>query len=170
MERLFEVIHRLKAKGVSILYVSHHLDEVFELADRVTVLRDGRRIATRPGHGLDHDGLVELIVGHRLEEHTSRPRPANRRRAVLSVRGLRGDTVRELDLDVGQGEIVGLAGITGSGREDVLALIAGQIPREDGDVWIDDEPIPNYDPHHGDRRRCRLRPGRARRARHGRAR
>ena len=71
VRRLFEVIHRLKAKGVSILYVSHHLDEVFELADRVTVFRDGRRVATRPVKGLDHDGLIELIVGHRLETHTA---------------------------------------------------------------------------------------------------
>ena len=65
---------------------------------------------------------------------------------MLSVRGLRGDTVEELDLDVCHGEIVGLAGITGSGREDVIPLVAGQIPREDGDVWIDAESIANYDP------------------------
>ena len=148
VRRLFEVIHRLKAKGVSILYVSHHLDEVFELADRVTVLRDGRLVATRPVKGLDHDGLIELIVGHRLEAHTA-TEASTSGKPVLSVRGLKGDTVHELDLDVCHGEIVGLAGITGSGREDVIPLIAGQIPREDGDVWIDSASISNYDPHGG---------------------
>jgi ribose transport system ATP-binding protein len=144
--RLFEVIHRLKARGVSILYVSHHLDEVFELADRVTVLRDGRRIETVPVRELDHDGLIELIVGHRLETATATEASASGA-AALQVRALKGDTVEHLDLDVRPGEIVGLAGITGSGREDVLALIAGQMPRDDGDVWIDSEPIPNYQPH-----------------------
>jgi ribose transport system ATP-binding protein len=148
VHRLFEVIHRLKAKGVSILYVSHHLDEVFELADKVTILRDGRLVATRPVKGLDHDGLIELIVGHRLETHSATEASMSAR-AVLSVHDLRGDTVEHLDLDVHEGEIVGLAGITGSGREDVIPLIAGQIPREDGDVWIDTEPIGNYDPHGG---------------------
>jgi ribose transport system ATP-binding protein len=145
--RLFEVIHRLKARGISILYVSHHLDEVFELADRVTVLRDGRRIATVPVSGLDHGGLVELIVGHRLETHSATEAASMTGQPVLSVRGLKGDTVQGIDLDVHPGEIVGLAGITGSGREDVLALIAGQIPREDGHVWIDRRPVPNYQPH-----------------------
>ena len=67
MRRLFEVIHRLRERGVSILYVSHHLDEVFELADRVTVLRDGVRKATVPVSELDHGGLVELMVGHRID-------------------------------------------------------------------------------------------------------
>ncbi len=145
--RLFEVIHRLKAKGISILYVSHHLDEVFELADRVTVLRDGRQIATVPVSGLDHAGLVELIVGHRLDTHTATEAASMTGQPVLAVRGLKGDTLQGINLDVHPGEIVGLAGITGSGREDVLALIAGQIPRDDGHVWIDRRPLPNYSPH-----------------------
>ena len=70
VHRLFEVIHRLKARGVSIVYVSHHLDEVFELADQVTVLRDGKLAATVPVTELDHLRLVELIVGHHVETTT----------------------------------------------------------------------------------------------------
>jgi ribose transport system ATP-binding protein len=145
VERLFRVIHRLKERGVSILYVSHHLDEVFELADRVTVLRDGQRIATRRVSELDHMSLVELIVGHRIETTTA-VQTSVTGAPLLSVRGLRGGTVRQVDLDVSPGEIVGLAGITGSGREDVLALIAGQIPRDDGEVVLDGTPIENYRP------------------------
>ncbi len=143
--RLFEVIHRLRAKGVSILYVSHHLDEVFELADRVTVLRDARTIASTPVAGLDHDSLVELIVGHRIE-HASASAAALTGVPVLTVRDMHGGNVHGLDLDVYPGEIVGLAGITGSGREHVLDLIAGQVPRDDGDVWIESEAIANYSP------------------------
>jgi ribose transport system ATP-binding protein len=145
VKRLFEVIHRLKERGVSILYVSHHLDEVFELADRVTVLRDGRRVTTVPVRDLDHMGLVELIVGHSIET-TSATETTAHAEALLTVRGLQGGSVHGVDFDVAAGEIVGLAGITGSGREHVLALIAGQIPRADGDVSLDGVPIANYQP------------------------
>ncbi len=93
VHRLFEVIHRLKARGVSIVYVSHHLDEVFELADRVTVLRDGKLAATVPVTELDHLRLVELIVGHHVETTTATEahrQPANH---CVTVRGLHGGSV-----------------------------------------------------------------------------
>jgi ribose transport system ATP-binding protein len=145
VERLFQVIHRLRARGVSILYVSHHLDEVFELADRVTVLRDGRRVDTVPVSELDHTRLVELIVGHHIDSTSASDTPVGIP-PVLSVRNLRGGTVHGIDLDVAPGEIVGLAGITGSGREHVLALLAGQLPRDEGEVMLDQTPIDNFAP------------------------
>lgn len=145
VQRLFEVVHRLKERGVSILYVSHHLDEVFELADRVTVLRDGQRIATVPVGELDHMGLVELIVGHHIETTTATESNVEGP-PLATIRGLSGGTVHGIDLDVYPGEIVGLAGITGSGREHVLGLIAGQLARSDGDVIVDGAVIENYRP------------------------
>jgi ribose transport system ATP-binding protein len=145
VNRLFEVVHRLKQKGVSILYVSHHLDEVFELADRVTVLRDARRIASVPVTELDHQLLIELIVGHRIESSTASEAIANGA-PVVSVRNLHGGTVHGIDLDILPGEIVGLAGITGSGREHLLALIAGQIPSTEGSVVVNNTALSNYDP------------------------
>ncbi len=145
VERLFEVIHRLKSRGVSILYVSHHLDEVFELADRVTVLRDGQRVVTTPVRDLDHARLAELIVGHRVEVTTASEATVGGQ-PLLTVRGLHGSTVRGIDFDVASGEIVGLAGITGSGREHVLGLIAGQVPRDGGDVALATTPLENYRP------------------------
>ncbi len=145
VHRLFEVIHRLKDNGVSILYVSHHLDEVFELADKVTVLRDGKLVATVPVRSLDHLGLVEMIIGHRLETTTA-TEAIEGAEAILDIRGMHGGTVRHLDLTVGRGEIVGIAGITGSGREHVLALIAGQIPRAAGSVVLDGVELANYQP------------------------
>ena len=89
---------------------------------------------------------------------------------MVTIRGLRGGTVHGIDLDIAPGEIVGLAGITGSGREHVLGLIAGQIPRDDGDVVLDGTPIENYQPAPGDASRRRLRSGRAGPARHDRSR
>jgi ribose transport system ATP-binding protein len=145
VRRLFDVIHRLRERGVSILYVSHHLDEVFELADRVSVLRDGVRKATVSVSELDHGGLVELMVGRRIDTALSTDSTVGTTPA-LTVRGLRGRTVNGLDIDVMPGEIVGLAGITGSGREHVLGLIAGQTPREDGDIMLEGKPIANYRP------------------------
>lgn len=145
VQRLFEVIHTLKQRGVSILYVSHHLDEVFELADRVTVLRDGKRIATEAVAGLDHDSLVQLIVGHRIEATTATASQVGDT-PRFTVRDLRGGTVAGIDFDVYPGEVVGVAGITGSGREHVLGLIAGQLPRTDGDVVLDGVRIENHRP------------------------
>src|SRR5262245_59131494 len=104
VERLFEVIHRLKTRGVSILYVSHHLDEVFELADRVTVLRDGERVVTMPVDELDHMRLAELIVGHHIET-TAASEASNVGPPVLTVRGLRGGAVHGFSVTVSSGEI-----------------------------------------------------------------
>lgn len=147
VKRLFEVIHRLKDRGVSILYVSHHLDEVFELADRVTVLRDGNLVTTTEVQQLDHAGLVELIVGRRIDAVTASSKEAGGQ-PLLKVRGMKGRTLEHLDLDVYPGEIVGIAGVTGSGREHVLGLIAGQTARDDGLVVLDGTEIANYDPRH----------------------
>ena len=145
VQRLFEVIHRLKERGVSILYVSHHLDEVFELADRVTVLRDGVKVGTVPVETLDHKGLVELIVGHHIETTSATVNIPNSQ-PLLAVRGMSGGSVTHIDLDVAPGEIVGVAGITGSGREHVLGLIAGQLPRLTGEVSVAGTTIENYAP------------------------
>ncbi|MET0324865.1 MAG: sugar ABC transporter ATP-binding protein [Ilumatobacteraceae bacterium] len=145
VHRLFEVIHRLKARGVSIVYVSHHLDEVFELADQVTVLRDGKLAATVPVTELDHLRLVELIVGHHVETTTASD-PHVSGAPLVTVRGLHGGRIHGLDFDVSAGEILGFAGITGSGREHVVALIAGQLPRDDGEVLVDGAEIANYQP------------------------
>ncbi len=146
VERLFEAIRILKSRGVAILYVSHHLDEVFEIADDVTVFRDGRRVATVATASIDHGGLVELMIGHRLEraDHRSSLGPEGEPR--LEVRALEGGTVRGVDLHVRAGEIVGVAGITGSGREMLVPFITGQLPSDAGEVIVDGASIPNYDP------------------------
>ncbi len=145
VERLFDVIRRLKARGIPILYVSHHLEEVFALADTVTVLRDARRIASVPVATLNHDSLIELIVGHTIDE-TAASQNTREGEPVLHVEALSGGGLHHLDLDVYPGEIVGLAGITGSGRNDVLGLISGQMPRATGDVRVGNDMVANFRP------------------------
>jgi ribose transport system ATP-binding protein len=147
VEHLFEAIRRLKARGVAILYVSHHLDEVFEIADEVTVLRDGRRVTTMAVAELDHDRLIELMIGHKVVQGRSALHPNPAGTVVLQARALRGGNIAHVDLDVRAGEVVGIAGITGSGREHVVPLISGQQPSSDGEVWVNGRAVDNYSPH-----------------------
>ena len=148
VQRLFAAVRRLKERGVSILYVSHHLDEVFEIADEVTILRDGVRVTTTSIGDLDHERLIELMIGHRLERVVQSSRERTGAPGGLMVTGLSGGTVAGVDLHVEPGEIVGVAGIMGSGREMLVPLITGQIPSDDGSVVVGDTAIDNYAPDH----------------------
>ncbi|HVW47497.1 MAG TPA: sugar ABC transporter ATP-binding protein [Solirubrobacterales bacterium] len=126
---LFEAIERVRARGIGIVYVSHHLDEVFDLCDRVTVMRDGGKVGTYATADLDVDGLIRLMVGDAVShtEHTFAG--GDESPAVLTARGLRGLVVDGVDLDVRAGEILGIAGLTGSGREELLSMTFGASPR-----------------------------------------
>jgi ribose transport system ATP-binding protein len=145
VERLFEVVKGLRNRGVSILYVSHHLDEVFELADRVTVLRDSRHVTTDVVKTLDHNGLVERIIGRKLEV-AEQLEPSIGDAPVLSIRDLVGGAILGADIDVRPGEIVGITGITGSGRESLVGLLSGQLPRTSGTVRVHGKELPNFAP------------------------
>ena len=135
VERLFTAVRRVASGGAGVVFVSHRLDEVMDLADRVVVLRDGRVVADTPVTQLNHDELVHLIVGSALEEASPRER-RDPGEVALSIRGLGGGRVQGLDLDLRAGEVVGVSGIIGSGREHVAGLLAGALPRSDGDVAV----------------------------------
>ncbi|ROO86685.1 monosaccharide ABC transporter ATP-binding protein (CUT2 family) [Actinocorallia herbida] len=135
VEQVFALIRRIRDDGGTVLYVTHRLEEVFAIADRVTVLRDARRVATSPVGRLDHDGLVELIVGRRLDEFYPAA-PHSRDEVVLSARGLTGRTVTEVDLDVHRGEVLGIAGLAGSGREEIPYLLFGARPWTGGELRL----------------------------------
>jgi ribose transport system ATP-binding protein len=145
VDHLFEAIRRLKARGVAILYVSHHLDEVFEIADEVSVLRDGQRVATERVADVDHDRVIELMIGHKVVQGRSSAGAVSDE-VLLRACGLRGGNVAGVDLVVHRGEVLGIAGITGSGREHLIPLLSGQLPSTDGDVWINGHAIGNYEP------------------------
>jgi ribose transport system ATP-binding protein len=139
--RLFALVRKVRDSGVAVLFVSHHFDEVFGLADTVSVLRDGRLVATRPVPGLAERDLVEMVIGHRLEPHEAGSAAAAGSELVLRARGVSGAVLRDLDLDVHAGEIVGIAGITGSGREEVAGMLFGAGPRS-GTVAVAGTDIP----------------------------
>jgi ribose transport system ATP-binding protein len=126
---LFEVIERLRADGIGVIYISHHLDEVFDIADRVTVLRDGSQVATRPIGELDPDGLIELIVGSSVDLGKTQASNKAAKPPILQIQALSAAGISGVDLAVAPGEIVGVAGIAGSGRDTLAAATFGALPR-----------------------------------------
>jgi ribose transport system ATP-binding protein len=138
---LFDVVRRLADLGVATLFVSHRLREVFDLADRVTVLRDGRKVGTHDVADLDERRLVELIVGRDLQGLYPEPTPPPRSDVVLRIRGLAGVRLRDVSFDAHAGEIVGIAGLQGSGRSELLRLLFGAQRRTGGEVDLHGAPV-----------------------------
>jgi ribose transport system ATP-binding protein len=128
VERMFGIIHSLRSAGVSVLYVSHHLNEVYAISDRITVMRDGELIDTRPTAELPRHELAEMIVGHVIDTVTSEVSEAAGP-VVLELEKLTTSALRGIDLQVREGEIVGVAGLTGSGREQLCDAVFGGIRR-----------------------------------------
>ena len=134
--RLLESIRTLAAGGVSILYVSHQLGEVEDLCDAVTVLRDGR-VAAELGHGQGtHRALVELIAADRAGDRGSRATRDERAEVVLDARDVSGERLRGVSLLVQSGEVVGLAGLAGSGARELLLTICGAVPFASGTIEV----------------------------------
>jgi ribose transport system ATP-binding protein len=146
--RLFGALRRVAAAGTAVLFISHYLDEVLAIADRVTVLRDGRRVATETTAALTHESLANLMLGRELvaeaAAHT-RLEPAASHRPVLSVRGVGGAELAPISFEVRRGEVVGIAGLTGSGRDELASLLSGRRLRI-GEVVVDGTTIPPFRP------------------------
>src|SRR5271170_3351006 len=140
VERLLATLRRLRESGIGIVYVTHRLDEVFRIADRVTVLRDGRRLATVAARETNAGELVRMIVGRSMSDAFVRPAPASDRRA-LSVEGLVAEHVGPVSFSVAAGETLGLVGLRGSGHHTVGRAIIGHTPMESGRLILDGEPI-----------------------------
>ncbi len=142
-EALFGLIRRLRAQGAAIVYISHHLPEVLELADRVTVLRDGRHVATRPAGDITENDLIRLMVGRELRDIYGQ-RGMTERGTVprLCVRNLsRPGAFEAVDLEVSAGEIVGLAGLVGAGRSELGRALFGAEPASSGRIEVDGQHV-----------------------------
>jgi simple sugar transport system ATP-binding protein/ribose transport system ATP-binding protein len=141
--RLFEIVRRLKEQGTTIVYVSHFLEEVLALVDSVTVLKDGQLVRTSQASQETPDRLVTAMLGRSLElAFPEKTFPSPDAPVVLSVRNLsRAGTVDDVSFDVRSGEIVGLAGLIGSGRSEVARAIFGADRRDGGEVELDGRPL-----------------------------
>jgi rhamnose transport system ATP-binding protein len=144
--RLLEQLHRLKAAGVAILYVSHRLEEVLEISDTITILRDGSRVACESAAGLTVDQLVTRMVGRELEAFQRGARVASDEALIRLCRfsSPKGE-VRDISLEVHRGEIVGLYGLVGAGRSELARAIFGLDPHT-GELELSGRPLPIHQP------------------------
>jgi rhamnose transport system ATP-binding protein len=141
VQRLFGIVRLLRERGVGIIYISHRMEEVFTLTDRVTVLRDGHYVGTKPVQDVSSDELIEMMVGRTIENlfpklDTKIGQP------VLEVRNLWNKPLcRDVSFTVRAGEIVGLAGLVGSGRSELAQTIFGFTPAQSGEILLNGDPI-----------------------------
>ncbi len=136
VEQLFGIIRSLQAKGVSIIYISHKMDEIFKICDELTVFRDGQYIGTKGAHELDQDTLIQMMVGREIKQ-VFHKEEADIREVALSVQNLsRKGKFHNVSFEVRKGEILGIAGLMGSGRTEVIESIFGIDPPDSGEVYI----------------------------------
>ncbi len=148
LEQLFAIIDSLAQSGVTIIYISHRLDEVFRIASEVTVLKDGEVVGTYPTHSLNRMQLVSLMVGRSLDEIYPRAKQS-RGAAILEARQVATDTIlQEASLTLYAGETLGIAGMVGSGRTELARAIFGADPLTRGQIIIDGETISPKSPRH----------------------
>lgn len=141
IERLFDITRKLRDDGHAIVFISHHLDEVFRIADRLTVLRDGVYQGCFPTGDVTQDELVALMVGRRMDAATSYSHDVQGSEIALSVRNLHSDGVHDVSLDVRKGEVVGIFGQVGSGRTEVLRAIFGADRALSGELVVEGEVV-----------------------------
>ncbi|MHB9025957.1 MAG: sugar ABC transporter ATP-binding protein [Armatimonadota bacterium] len=141
VERLFAIIHRLREEGLAIIYISHHLPEIFQVADRVTVLRDGMRVATETIGDVTPERLVELMVGRKAADLCA-VREAALGAERLRVEGLsRYGFFHDVSFSIRAGEIVGLCGLSGAGRSELARSLCGIDPLDAGTVYLGREKV-----------------------------
>ncbi|MGR5140394.1 ribose ABC transporter ATP-binding protein RbsA [Photobacterium sp. DNB23_23_1] len=147
-ESLFKVINELRAEGTGIVYISHRLKEIFEICDDITVLRDGKFIGQRAVADIDEDTMIEMMVGRRLDEQYPRV-DAKHGTTCLEVKGLNGAGVKNVSFTLDRGEILGISGLMGAGRTELMKVIYGALKRESGDVVLDGKAINPLSPQDG---------------------
>ena len=147
VDRLFEILKTLRARDVTTLYISHRLEEIFEIGDDVTVLRDGRHVTTRSLSGLTIPKIVELMVGRELANHHAFREDCRVYDEALGVSGLRvDDNSPEISFSVAKGEIVGIAGLVGSGRTETVRAIFGADKKAAGEIRVNGKAVEIQNP------------------------
>ncbi len=147
VEHLFRIIDKLRARGCGIIYISHKMEEILRISDDITVMRDGKHIATEPASSMDMDKIIKLMVGRELTERFP-PKTNSIGDVLMSVDGLsaRYSNVKDVSFDVREGEIVGVAGLGGSGRTELLETIFGIRAKKSGNITLGGKPAPNRYP------------------------
>ncbi len=145
IKRLFAQMRRLQAQGVTFLFISHHLQEVYEVCQTVTVLRDAKHILTAPAAGLPKDALIEAMTGEQVSfafADAANRKASTEGASVLEVNGIGGEDFEDVSFSVRAGEVIGLCGATSSGRLGVAEAVAGLGPYESGTIRVNGVPLP----------------------------
>ncbi len=148
-ESLFEFMRGLKAKGISMIYISHRMEEIFKIADRITVLRDGRNVITDEVENLTIEKVIEHILGRKSEAGSKKPFTSSVQadKPLLEVKNLKCvRTIKNVSFRLNRGEVLGLAGLMGSGRTELVQAVFGINPILSGEIWINDQPIKTKSP------------------------
>ncbi len=140
VETMFEIISRLKKSGVTIIYISHRIEELFRISDRVTVMRDGKYVATLATKNTNRKELINLEVGRELKEYYPQ-RSAELSGVALEVKHLSGNGDEDISFNVRKGEILGVAGLVGSGRTEMANVIYGASRKDSGEIWVNGEKV-----------------------------
>ncbi|SDQ18815.1 sugar ABC transporter ATP-binding protein [Pseudovibrio sp. Tun.PSC04-5.I4] len=135
---LFAIIRRLKAEGVGIIYISHKMDELKQISDRVTVMRDGEYVGTVPAAETPVSEIISMMVGREVKDESVIVPDLSGADVALEVKGLnRGKEIRDVSFSIKKGEILGFAGLMGAGRTEVARAIFGADPLDSGEIWVD---------------------------------
>jgi ABC-type sugar transport system ATPase subunit len=146
---LFKLINELKAKGISIIYVSHKLKEIFTICDRITVLKDGKYVGTKEIAETNVSELISMMVGRNLDLFEKKNIVKKFEEIAMEVRGLsRGNVIRNINFKLGKGEILGMFGIVGSGRTETARAIFGIDKKTSGDIFLKGKKVPISSPEH----------------------
>lgn len=146
VEKLFEIIKMLTSQGKSIIYISHKMDEIFKIADDITVLRDGCFIDSKPSAELNHDQLISLMVGRELKD-VYQSKTAKNETVFMEVKNLtRKGSFENISFTVHQGEVIGIAGLVGAGRTEVVESIFGVYPPHSGEIYINQKKVVHKHP------------------------
>ena len=145
IDTVLNIVKTVKEDGIGVIYISHHLDEVFEIGDRATVLRDGRKVSMYPIAGLTKTTLIKDMVGRDPSTFYKRER-VERGEVVLEVRNVTGNGVRNVSFDLHRGEVLGIAGMVGSGRSELMEVLFGSAPLVYGEIAINGRSVKHSSP------------------------
>lgn len=146
IDDLFGIIHKLKAQGCGIVYISHRLEELQHIVDRVTIMRDGKYITDMNFADTNLEEIISLMVGREIKEKFPRVQ-CTRGKKIFEVKGLNaGKMVRNVNMELYEGEIVGIAGLMGAGRTETTRAIFGVDPKESGEIILDGKPVTIHNP------------------------
>lgn len=135
VDNMLEIVKRLKSRGVTVIYVSHRLDEIFKIADRISILRDGTYISTDEVRDITRKDLITKMVGRELNEEFADRKPVTGE-VILEVKNLTGNGDKDISFELHKGEILGLAGLVGAGRTELAKVLYGEAPMDSGEIIL----------------------------------